>query len=110
MAEDKVIKSGQVTLPRVVFLAICGVVLFLIISLHLLSVGYLLLTLVLSVLLFLVAIDYGVDLDNVEFGGAQGPVPAQAIAASSQAVVAASAPQQVLKTKRPANRPAKRRR
>jgi hypothetical protein len=110
MAEDKVIKSGQVTLPRIIFLAICGVVLFLIISLHLLGVGYLLLTAVLSVLLFLVAIDYGVDLDTVDFASAQGPVPAHAIASSSQAVVGATAPQQVLKTKRAANRPAKRRR
>jgi len=82
MPEDKVIKSGQFTLGRVLFLAACGIVLFVIVAKGFLIYGYLLLTLVLCVLLFLIATDYGVDLDKVDFTASPtpaGPVSCRAL-------------------------------
>jgi hypothetical protein len=70
MAEDKVIKSGQITLPRLVFLAVCGVVLFIVVYFGLLIYGYILLTIVLCVLLMLVALDWGVKMDKLDLSGA----------------------------------------
>ncbi|HEY6331218.1 MAG TPA: hypothetical protein VI756_17960, partial [Blastocatellia bacterium] len=67
MPEDKVIKSGQFTFGRLAFLVVCGIALFIVVAKGLLLLGYVLLTLILCVLLFLIAIDYGVDLDKVDF-------------------------------------------
>lgn len=108
MPEDKVIKSGQFTLGRLAFLAGCGIALFIIVAKGLLLVGYVLLTLVLCVLLFVIAIDYGVDLDKVDFTAAQAPaVPTPlSVAVESTAGVV----KRETKTKRSASRSGKRRR
>jgi hypothetical protein len=68
MAEDKLIKTGQLTLTRLVFLALCGVLLFAFVALggKFLSVGYMLVTLAICLLLFLIATDYGVQMDKVD--------------------------------------------
>lgn len=68
MAEDKLIKSGQFTLPRLLFLAasFALIVGFVALGGKFLTIGYLLLTLVICVLLFLIAIDYGINLDKVD--------------------------------------------
>ena len=68
MAEDKLIKSGQFTFARLLFLAGCGALIFGFVYLggKFLSVGYLLLTAFICVLLYLVAVDYGVKMDAVD--------------------------------------------
>jgi hypothetical protein len=74
MAErDKLIKSGQLTLPRLLFLAAIGGIIVLTVYYGgvWLSVGYWLMTLGISVLLFLIAIDYGVKMDRVDLSNAQ---------------------------------------
>ena len=116
MAErDKVIKSGQLTLPRIIFLAVVGsVIVFTVYAGGVyLSIGYWLLTLAICGLLFLIAIDYGVTMDKVSLTGeaAQSPATAEAGASPTPAISttmggAAAAP----RPKRKANRPAKRRR
>ena len=68
MAErDKVIKSGQLTLPRILFLALIGgAIVFTVYAGGIfLTLGYWLITLALCVLLFLIAIDYGVKMEKV---------------------------------------------
>jgi hypothetical protein len=108
MPEDKVIKSGQFTLGRLAFLAACGIALFIVVAKGLLLVGYLLLTLVLCVLLFVIAIDYGVDLDKVDFTAAQAPAAPSPLPGSVEPT--ASVVKRETKTKRPASRSGKRRR
>ena len=68
MAEDKILKSGQFTIARLLFLVACGAVIVGIVALggKFLSIGYLLLSAVICVLLYLVAIDYGVKMDTVD--------------------------------------------
>ena len=68
MAEDKLIKSGQITWKRILFLAVCGVVIvgFVWLGGQALRYGYLLLTAAICVLLYLIAIDYGIHLDKFE--------------------------------------------
>jgi hypothetical protein len=94
MAEDKVIKSGQITLPRLVFLAACGVALFVVVYFGLLIYGYILLTLVLCGLLLLVALDWGVTMEKLDLSGgssqvaaASGPSGGATISESSAAAV-----------------------
>ena len=68
MAErDKVIKSGQLTLPRILFLAVVGgIIVFTVYAGGVfLSLGYWFLTIAICGLLFLIAIDYGVKMDKV---------------------------------------------
>ena len=63
MAErDKVIKSGQLTLPRILFLGVVGgVIVFTVYAGGIfLTLGYWFLTIAICGLLFLIAIDYGV--------------------------------------------------
>ena len=113
MAErDKVIKSGQITLPRLLFLAAIGGFVVLAVSLGgwFLVVGYWALTLGICGLLYLIAIDWHVHMDKVELHPTQrgafpgdGPTP---LVASG----AASAPSAQSQVKRKGNRPAKRRR
>ncbi len=68
MAEEKLIKSGQLTLPRILFLAasFAAIVGFVALGGKFLTIGYSLLTLAICVLLFLIAIDYGINLDKVD--------------------------------------------
>jgi len=111
MAErDKVIKSGQLTIPRILFLAVVGgIIVFTVYAGGIfLSIGYWGLTLAICALLYLIAIDYGVEIERVSFTAQ----PAQAAAAES-----ASAPAGGLNTalseprpKKRTSRPAKRRR
>ena len=113
MAErDKVIKSGQLTLPRILFLAVVGgVIVFTVYAGGVyLTLGYWLITLAICGLLFLIAIDYGVKMERIELTG--GSVQA---AASPIEQEAADSP--ALKTtlgearpKKRTSRPAKRRR
>jgi hypothetical protein len=82
MAErDKVIKSGQLTLPRILFLAVIGgIIVFTVYAGGIyLTLGYWLITLALCVLLFLIAIDYGVNMEKVNLAG--NPVQAAAMEA-----------------------------
>ncbi|MGA9768944.1 MAG: hypothetical protein WBV94_07885 [Blastocatellia bacterium] len=82
MAEkDKVIKSGQVTLPRILFLALIGGLIFAMVAVggKALIIGYWVLTLAICVLLYLIATDYGVSMEAVNLTGQ----PAQAAAIDS---------------------------
>jgi|HubBroStandDraft_6_1064221.scaffolds.fasta_scaffold14148_4 hypothetical protein len=110
MPEDKVIKSGQFTLGRVLFLAACGIVLFVIVAKGFLIYGYLLLTLVLCVLLFLIATDYGVDLDKVDFTASPTPAGPGILPSAAEATSVAAAGKRDTKVKRSSARPGKRRR
>ncbi|MEK6322606.1 MAG: hypothetical protein AABN33_13100 [Acidobacteriota bacterium] len=113
MAErDKVIKSGQITLPRILFLALVGgIIVFTVYAGGVyLSIGYWFLTLAISGLLFLIAIDYGVKMDRVDLS--VQPVQAAAAAESTSAAMPSlktSAPEARPK-RRSGSRPAKRRR
>jgi hypothetical protein len=111
MAErDKVIKSGQLTIPRLAFLAVVGLLLWAIVFLGgvYLSIGYWILTLGICGLLFLIAIDYGVHMDKVSLASE----PAQAAATESGQVAASGLKASVAepKAKKRTSRPAKRRR
>jgi len=113
MAErDKVIKSGQLTLPRILFLAVVGgVIVFTVYAGGIfLSIGYWGLTIAICGLLFLIAIDYGVNIEKVNLTAE----PAQAAAAAvEQAGAAAPTLKTTLGEARPkkrTSRPAKRRR
>jgi hypothetical protein len=114
MAErDKVIKSGQVTLPRVLFLAaIGGIIVFTVYAGGIyLAIGYWFITISICVLLFLIAIDYGVKMEKVNLA----VEPVQAAAAAAAAEPATSATPGVKATgevrpKKRTSRPAKRRR
>ena len=110
MAEDKIIKSGQLTLPRLVFLALAGglIALFVARGGVWLTVGYFALTAFLCVLLFLIAIDYGVKMDKVRLHGqpTEGPVPDEVSPAREIFRPTAAEP----RPKRKGSRAAKRRR
>ncbi|HKP87856.1 MAG TPA: hypothetical protein VJZ26_17270 [Blastocatellia bacterium] len=72
MAErDKVIKSGQVTLPRILFLALIGglIVAMVAVGGKALIIGYWIITLAICVLLYLIATDYGVKMGTVNLAG-----------------------------------------
>ena len=110
MAEEKVIKSGVLTLPRLLFLAVVG----LIIALTVwrggvwLTIGYWLMTLGLSGLLLLIAIDYGIGKDRMRLGPAAEPVDAAVAPPPAQEIARASA--DAPRVRRRASRPTKRRR
>jgi hypothetical protein len=115
MAErDKVIKSGQLTLPRLLFLVVVGgLIVFTVYKGGVfLSIGYWLLTLSICGLLILIAIDYGVSMDKIALTSGQTPETAGNISESAATEIrttmgdAARAP----KAKRRASRPSKRRR
>ncbi|HVG20648.1 MAG TPA: hypothetical protein VNI02_16480 [Blastocatellia bacterium] len=110
MAErDKVIKSGQLTLPRLLALAVIGGVIVATVALGgvYLTIGYWLLTIAICALLYLVATDYGVKMDKVDLAG-QSPQPATVEAAPVADAVRATSGEARVK-RRPA-RPVKRRR
>ena len=110
MAEEKVIKSGVLTIPRLLFLAVVG----LIIALTVwrggiwLTIGYWLMTLALSGLLLLIAIDYGINKEKMRLGPATEPIDSPATATTAQEVESATAA--APRVRRRASRPTKRRR
>ena len=109
MAErDKVIKSGQLTLPRVLFLIAVGGVITATVALGgiWLSIGYWLLTLALCGLLYLVVTDYGVKMDKIDLSGQ----PAQAAIEGAPVAEAVRATPTEPRVKRKSARPVKRRR
>ena len=72
MAErDKVIKSGQLTIPRLLFLVVVGGLIVAMVSLggKALIIGYWGLTLAICGLLYLIAIDWRVKMDRVDLSG-----------------------------------------
>ena len=112
MAErDKLIKSGQFTIPRLLSLAAIGGLIVAMVAIGgvALVVGYWILTLGICLLLYLIAIDYGVKMDKVD---ATAPVQVAATSAGSPAVAPEGARPSTGETrvKRKGNRPAKRRR
>src|SRR5713226_8162969 len=112
MAErDKVIKSGQLTLPRILFLAVVGsVIVFTVYAGGVyLSIGYWLLTVAICGLLFLISIDYGIKMDKVDLTAQPAQASAAAESVSTIAPSAKAAPGQP-RPKRRTSRPAKRRR
>ena len=112
MAErDKVIKSGQITLPRILFLAVVGgVIVFTVYAGGIfLTLGYWLITLTICGLLFLIAIDYGGKMEKVNLTAD----PVQAAAAAIEPTAATPTLKTTLGEPRPkkrTSRPAKRRR
>jgi len=111
MAErDKVIKSGQLTLPRIVFLIVVGgLIVFTVYAGGIyLSIGYWGLTLAICVLLFLIAIDYGVSIEKVNL--ARQPAELAVAAEPSAATPSINSPMSEPRPKKRASRPAKRRR
>jgi len=111
MAErDKLIKSGQLTVPRILFLIIVGgLIVFTVYAGGIfLSIGYWGLTLAICVLLFLIAIDYGVSMEKVSLA----TQPAEIVAAAEPGTEAPSIKSSISepRPKKRASRPAKRRR
>ena len=107
MAQDKLIKTGQLTFARILFLIFCGGLLFAFVALggKFLTVGYFLVTLAICVLLFLIAIDYGVKIEKVTTNeAAVSPALDQAMPVSS------TTPTSEIKVKRRVNKAVKRRR
>jgi hypothetical protein len=111
MAErDKVIKSGQFTLPRILFLAVIGLVLWAIVYFGgvYLSIGYWLLTLAICGLLYLIAIDYGIKMDKIDLAGQPAQAAATPDAGNITTPIAKAAGE--ARPKKRTTRPAKRRR
>jgi hypothetical protein len=110
MAEkDRVIKSGQITLPRLLFLALIGGLIFAMVAVggKALIIGYWALTIAICILLYLIAIDYGIHMDAVSLTGQ----PAQPAAIeSAPATEAAQVTTPDSRVKRRPSRAAKRRR
>jgi hypothetical protein len=108
MAEEKVIKSGVLTIPRLLSLAVIGLIIFLTVWSGLLAIGYWLMTLGLCGLLTLILMDYGINkkILDLEAGPDQAGTPE--IQSTSSEVVAASA--NAPRVRRRAGRPTKRRR
>ena len=72
MAErDKVIKSGQLTIPRILFLVLVGGMIVMMVSLggKALIIGYWVLTLAICGLLYLIAIDWRVNMERIDLTG-----------------------------------------
>ncbi|HET9533711.1 MAG TPA: hypothetical protein VFQ92_25395 [Blastocatellia bacterium] len=80
MAKDKIIKSGQFTFRRILFLAVIGGIIVGTVAMGglWLNIGYWLITLGLVVLLLLIAFDYGVSFERVE-AQPQQPQPLAAV-------------------------------
>ncbi|MFY9607275.1 MAG: hypothetical protein WAU45_01510 [Blastocatellia bacterium] len=113
MAErDKVIKSGQLTLPRVVSLAAIGGLIVAMVALGgiALTIGYWVITLAICILLCLIAIDYGVKMDKVDATGQPVQVAAAGVNAPAAGIEAERTVPSEVRVKRKVNRSAKRRR
>lgn len=109
MAErDKVIKSGQITLPRMLFLAAAGGLIVSTVALGgiWLTIGYWTLSLGLALLLTLIAFDYGINPDKVTPQSAQATPGGEtvAVAEGERAATVEARP------RRRTTRPTKRRR
>ncbi|HVF89766.1 MAG TPA: hypothetical protein VNH22_06840 [Blastocatellia bacterium] len=109
MAEDKVLKSGQITLPRILFLLVAGGLITATVALGgvWLAVGYWMITITLCVLLYLISIDYGVTLDTSDY---KAQSLAQAAALNSEAGEAPRSALAEAKARRKPTRVTKRRR
>jgi hypothetical protein len=85
MAEDKLLKSGQFTIARLLFLAACGAAIVGVVALggRFLQIGYLLLSAIICVLLYLVAVDYGVKMDNIDTSAKSPALPLESAAIGS---------------------------
>jgi hypothetical protein len=111
MAEkDKVIKSGQLTLPRLLFLAVIGVLIVGMVAVggKVLIIGYWVMTLAICLLLYLIATDYGVHMEQVNLTSPPPQATVEAAPASETARIAA--PNEARVKRRSAARPVKRRR
>ena len=111
MAErDKIIKSGQFTIPRLLSLAAIGGLIVAMVAVGgiALTIGYWVLTLGICVLLYLIAIDYGIKMDKVDL--TSHPVQAAVTASAAVASETARPVTADARPKRKSNRPAKRRR
>jgi hypothetical protein len=111
MAErDKVIKSGQLTLPRLLFLVVVGgVIVFTVYAGGIfLSIGYWLVTLAICGLLYLIAVDYGIKMDKIDVAGQPVQAAATPDAGTVTAPIAKAAGE--ARPKKRTARPAKRRR
>ena len=109
MAEkDKVIKSGQLTLPRILFLAAVGVAVAGMVAVggKFLIIGYWVLTLAICGLLYLISIDYGIRMENVDLTAQPTPSTAGETAPAGEPARAATpaAPAAKRRTSRPAKR------
>jgi len=109
MAErDKVIKSGQLTIPRILFLALIGGLIVAMVSLggKALIIGYWTLTLAICGLLYLISIDYRVKMDKVDLTGhtAQAGAVAESIGEGATSKPITSQPRPKKKTSRPVKR------
>ena|SRR5262245_56389140 len=112
MAErDSVIKRGQITIPRLIFLAVVGGFVVFTVSQggKFLAIGYWLLTLAICGILLLIAVDYGITMEKVEIHHGQSPMPSvptpNAVPAATQTPAGVES-----RVRRKSGRPAKRRR
>lgn len=108
MPEEKIIKSGQLTISRILFLAACGGVVFVLVASGKLIIGYHLLTLALCGLLFLIATDWGVNLEPVETSNITARVGDQnTISNATQSTEAAAGAQSGARDTRVKRRPSR---
>lgn len=109
MAQDRSMKSGQITLPRVLFLAVVGAVIVGTVALGgvYLTIGYWLISIAFCVLLYFVMVDYGIK-DQVAAPGA--PQPAATLDTGATAASVSTATAEARARKRTGSRPVKRRR
>ena len=111
MAEkDKVIKSGQLTLSRLIFLAVIGVAVAGMVALggKFLIIGYWVLTLAICGLLYLIAIDYGVHMEKVDLSAHPSPTALEPTPAAEATRI--TTPAEPRAKRRTTSRPVKRRR
>ena len=97
MAErDKIIKGGQITWPRLLFLAAVGLFVFLMVSAEggkYLAIGYWVLTLAICGLLFIIAIDYGIKMEAVELHhGHPAPISSASVTSVTPACLPSAPP------------------
>jgi hypothetical protein len=112
MPEDKIIKSGQITLPRVLFLVVAGAIIVFTVYQGgvFLSIGYWLLTLSICGLLFIVAIDYGVTIEKVDLQTQPATTLSSADSKATTEIAGPSPSPGEVKPRRRSGKPAKRRR
>jgi hypothetical protein len=108
MAEDKIIKTGQLTWPRLFFLVVCAGIFFIIITTGELAIGYLLVTAALCLILLFVMIDYRVKMPKIE-KKETAVQPAPDLLVESQASEVSTAVREA-RPRRRSSRPARRRR
>ena len=112
MAErDKVIKSGQLTLPRILFLAAIGAFVVGMVSLGpiFMIIGYWVLTLAICGLLYVIAIDYGIHMEKVDLTGASVQQAAATQVSNASASVESKPLTSEARAKKRTSRPKRRR-